>query len=444
MNTTNNEYINNQQQTRVSDTEIVHKPFVQEQDFPEKSSRLQDLIAKYRKNQNIPAPVKPTNPANPLDKVNVKPGVKVKTFDNLEPDEQQKVMARIDGIDYTVSINILNFGSAKESTMTKHAEKIISKYSAHEIDELTDPLTTLVASLKSSNPSSIVKGIGGKKQSNGDKEWGLLESIIELFAMKRVQKKMYKALAKRESIKLNLKELQIELEKNRLSLQLDIESYEQMKLATFDQVSEFGLDCVALNLMMEDAQAKLNLMLGDKIVNEDGSVSAPELDPEELYKAQGLQNSIERMLRRMHAIASVRVSTLQTIPMLDTLITGDEIICEKIDEIITLVIPMWSWQYAIAIGAIKQQKALSLVKTIRGATSQLLTGNAKMLHDNMVAAYEEFYSAIVNIEDLRIVQDFIENMVTTVQAKSKKSSSKILEDMQTMQQIDQRNYDLLS
>lgn len=437
-NITNNE--KNNQQTSVVEAEVITGPVVSEQDFPAKSSRLESLIQQFRKDKNIPAPVQSKNP---LANVKVKPGVKVKNFETLKPVEQQKVLGRVNGIDYTVSGDILNFGSAKESAMTKHAEVIISKYSAHEIDELSGPMTDLVAALKSNNPSAIVKGIGGKKKPEENKEVGLVETVREFFAMKKAREKMHKALAQRATIMQNLQELKIEMEKQKISLQQDIAVYEEMGRATFDQVNEFGLDCVALNLMIEDAQTKRDRMLKSDVVDQDGQ-PAVELDQEELYQAQNLQSAIERMQRRMYAITSVQTSTVQTIPMLAALIKGDEIICEKIDEVMSLIIPMWSWQYAIAIGAIKQQEALNLQKTIRGVTSQLLTGNAKMLHDNMIAAQEELYTAAVAIEDLQVVQDYIEDMVTTVQAKAKEASAKMMEGMKTMKQIEQRNYDLMA
>lgn len=436
-NTTNNENIN----ATVVEAEVITEPVVSQADFPKKSSRLEGLIQQYRKDKNIPAPVASNNP---LDQVKVKPGIKVKTYENLKPAEQQKVMQRVNGIDYTVSGDILNFGSAKESAMTKHAEVIISKYSAHEIDELSGPMTDLVAALKSNNPAAIVRGIGGKQKPDDDKEWGLVDSIREFFAMKRAREKMHKALAQRATIMQNLQELKVEMEKQKLSIQQDIAVYEEMGRATFDQVNEFGLDCVALNLMIEDAQTKRDRMLSSDVVDENGQPAVVELDQEELYRAKNLQSAIERMERRMYAITSVQTSTVQTIPMLAALIKGDEIICEKIDEVMSLIIPMWSWQYAIAIGAIKQQEALNLQKTIRGVTSQLLTGNAKMLHDNMIAAQEELYTAAVAIEDLQVVQDYIEDMVTTVQAKAKEASAKMVEGMKTMKQIEQRNYDLMA
>ena len=141
---------------------------------------------------------------------------------------------------------------------------------------------------------------------------------------------------------------------------------------------------------------------------------------------------------------TVLTSTVQTLPQLAVLIRGNEIICEKIDEIGTLVLPMWSWQYAIAAGAIRQQEALSIQKIIREVTSKLITGNAKMLHDNMIAAQEELYAAAIAIEDLVIVQDYIDDMVTKVNETSKEASKKYVEGMNTMQEIQNKNYALMT
>lgn len=437
-NNTMNKNIN--QQTPVVEAEVVSESIVSEKDFPQKSSRLDELIAQYRHATHTPEPVKEKNL---LKNVKINPGVKVKPFGSLRPEEQQMVLARISGVDYTVSGDILNFGSAKESAITKHAEVIISKYSAHDIGEISEPMTDLMATLKSNNPAAIIKGIS-KKNPADDKE-GLVESVREFFAMRRAKERMYKALAERGSIMKNLQEIRIEMEKRRISLQQDIKVYEQMQEATFAQVKEFGLDCTALALMIEDAETKLNRKLNADIIDEDGNPAAPpELDSEELYEAQNLQNAIGRMQRRMNSITSVRVSTVQTIPMQQAIIKGDEIICEKITEVIELIIPMWSWQYAIAIGSIKQQEALNLQKTIRGVTSQLLKSNAKMLHDNMIAAQDELNTAAVAIEDLQIVQDYIEDMVTAVQDKAKEARTKMMEGMQTMQKIEQRNYELMA
>lgn len=418
-------------QEATTNTATIQQPeaIVKESDFPQQTSRLQEIMSKYRAQNNLPAAPQQTTQPNPLANVKVLNEVRTKRFEDLTPANQQKVLARIDGIDYMNSNHIQTFGSSKQSAMTKHAEVIISKYSASDAGELADPMTDLVATLKSNNPKDIVKKIN----VDPDKEWGFLSSFREMMSMKNAKKKMFKALAQHETIMKNIKAIKVELQKQQLSLQKDISVYQEMGVATIDQVNDFELDCIALQLLKEDAETKLKNL-----------TNKGELDLMEMSEANQLQAAIDRIARRMYTIQTVRVSTVQSIPQIGVLVYGDEIICEKIDEVSTLVIPLWTWQYAIAIGALKQKEALSIQKTIRGITSKLLTGNAKMLHDNMIAAQEELYAAAVAIEDLVIVQDYIDDMVTKVNESRRQASQKCVEGMKTMQAIEQKNYNLMS
>lgn len=407
-------------------------PIVKESDFPQQTSQLQELMSRYRSENHLPATPAPemqTTRPNPLANVKVLNEVRTKKFDDLTEANQRKVLARIDGIDYMKSGDIQTFGSSKQSPMTKHAEVIISKYTASDAGELADPITDLVATLKSNNPKEIVRRVS----VDPDKEWGFFSSFMEMISMKNAKKKMFKALAEHDTIMKNIKAIEVELQKQQMSLRKDVAVYQEMGRATIDQVNDFELDCIALQLMKDDAETRLNAL-----------TSKGELDLMEMSEANELQAAIDRIARRMYTLQTVRVSTVQSIPQIGVLVYGDEIICEKIDEVSSLVIPLWTWQYAIAIGALKQKEALSIQKTIRGITSKLLTGNAKMLHDNMIAAQEELYAAAVAIEDLVVVQEYIDDMVTKVNESRREASQKCVEGMRTMQQIEQKNYDLMS
>ncbi len=406
-------------------------PIVKESDFPQQTSQLQELMSRFRAQNHLPATPAQVQTArpNPLANVKVLNEVRTKKFTDLSPENQQKVLARIDGIDYMKSGDIQTFGSSKQSPMTKHAEVIIGKYSASDAGELADPITDLVATLKSNNPKEIVKRVS----VDPDKEWGFFSSFREMISMKNAKKRMFKALAEHDTIMKNIKAIEVELQKQQLSLRKDVAVYQEMGKATIDQVNDFELDCIALQLMKEDAESRLNAL-----------TSKGELDLMEMSEANDLQSAIDRISRRMYTLQTVRVSTVQSIPQIGVLVYGDEIICEKIDEVSSLVIPLWTWQYAIAIGALKQKEALSIQKTIRGITSKLLTGNAKMLHDNMIAAQEELYAAAVAIEDLVVVQEYIDDMVTKVNESRREASQKCVEGMKTMQAIEQKNYDLMS
>lgn len=407
-------------------TQQEFTPIVQEEAFPQPTSRLATLMSEYCSNKGIP---EPKAQANPLANVKVVNEIKTRDFSQLKEKDQQKVLSMIAGVDYLKSVDIQTFGSAKESAITKHAEIIISKYSAGDVSEISDPMTELVATLKSNNPRDIVR----KVSVDPNKEWGLISSIRDAMAMKTAKKKMFKALAEHDSILKNIQAIEVELKKQQIGLQKDIQVYEDMGRDTYTQISDFELDCIALDLMLEDAQSKLDALTANG-----------EMDLMELNEANELRRAIDRMNRRKYTIQTVRISTVQSVPQLAVLIYGDEIICEKIDEIESLVIPLWTWEYAIVIGALKQQEALSIQKTIRGITSKLLTGNAKMLHDNTIAAQEELYAAAVAIEDLAIVQEYIDDMVTKVNQVRKDASVKCTEGMKKMQAIEQKNYALMS
>ena len=163
-----------------------------------------------------------------LPNVKVSNTLKTKTYDDLTPENQAKVIERVRDINYLVSSDILNFGSAKESPMTKHAEIIISKYPAGEAVVVTDPMTDLVATLKSNNPRDIVSKI--TKDGMVEKE-GIFSSLSRIFSMKKMRKKMAKALAERASVLENLKQIENELENQQKSLQKDIEVYESMGIS---------------------------------------------------------------------------------------------------------------------------------------------------------------------------------------------------------------------
>ena len=418
------------EEEKMSNTKVFSEPIVTESSFPKPTTRLQSLMRKYRKDQSLPEENQDsTTGSNPLANVRVKNTVSTRTFDELAEGKQKVVLSRISEVDYMKATDIQTFASAKESPMTKNAEIIISKYTAEDAGNVAEPLTNLVATLKTGNPQEIVKKI------SDEKDWGIFDSLREMLSLKKARKKMAIALAEHQSIMKNIQAVSVELERQKIDLQEDIKIYEKMGKATYVQIEDFELYCIALNLMIEDAKEKLQVYL-DKGKKED-------LYLNELDEANNLRNAIERMERKRYSIQTVRVSTLQTVPQLAILIRGNEIICEKIDEVQTLVIPMWTWQYAIAVAAIKQREALSIQKTIRGITSKLLTGNAQLLHDNMIAAQEELYAAAVAIEDLQTVQNYIDDMVTKVNEVRKQSSQKYTEGLKRMEEIEQKNYKLI-
>jgi len=401
--------------------------------FPARSPRLDTLITQYCDDKGVPVLKTSKEDTAKTYEISVSQESVTKNISDLTPDELQKVMKRIEGIDYTVSSDILNFGSADGRKRTKYAaDMIIAKHTLAETSSVIDPVTSLIDTLRSNNFTSISRLIAKVKNANRSGKQSLLSSMLQLLRLRNNRKKMYRALKQHERNRLSLTVLEVEMENQRITLEQDIEVYEQMLQEISEQVKELDLDYAALTIMIEDAEAKRNSLINAK-TSGDKSSGVIHNDSVEI---KTLQHVIDRMQRKRHSIQTTRVATLQTIAMLYNIVTSNETICEKINEVVELLIPLWNWQYAVAIGIFKQHEALRLQKNARKSTSQVLVSNAKNLKNNIITAQNDIYAAAIAVEDLQLVQTYIEDMANTVQIKSREADAKVRNGIQRFEQTD--------
>lgn len=392
-------------------------------DFPKKTPRLEGLITNYCNDNGVPVLKVPDGLRDDFS-ANVVAD-EIKEMQSLTSDEQREVMKRIEGMDYTVSSNILNFGSTNGRNSARYADAILSRHASVGPYSVSGSISKLIATLKSNNSSFVISQIASGKVNKISNSSGMLKSLVHLAKMKRMRTRMHKALVQREKNVLSLRELEIEMENQRITLEQEIRVYEQMLQDISKQVKELEFDYIALGIMIKDAESKKSSIEASKNV----AALSLEMNQKELSEIRKLEHAIDNMQRKRNSILTMRVATLQTVTMLYTLVNGNGIICEKINEVVELLIPLWSWQYAIAVGTLKQQEALSIQANVRKAIPQLLVGNAKALRDNIIAVQNEMYKAALTLEDLQIVQTYIEDMVGTVQVKTKEKNTRISSDI---------------
>ena len=85
--------------------ELNVNPIVQEQDFPHPEGRLQKLMSQHRKDNNMPE-LTETQEEDQMKNVQVVHEFRTRKFEELKHEEQQKVLARIDGEHDTIKHNI--------------------------------------------------------------------------------------------------------------------------------------------------------------------------------------------------------------------------------------------------------------------------------------------------------------------------------------------------
>ena len=392
--------------------------------FPKPDSRLQGIISKYKHEENVIEVQSAEGTNLLLKKIASFNTVETKAFSELTQEERAKVLEKISKVNYMSATRILNFGNVKTSSITKFADFIISRYTGAEMQNVTNPITNLVTMLQMDNISDITTRI---TRNDVNENNGIFSTFIRIFKMKGTRKKLQKALLKHVTVSKCLKQLEVELKKQQFNLQRDINVYEEMGKHAITLLSEVELDCIAIQLMIDDANLKSQKIAEQK-----------NIDVVEANKLDDLNSAIERLERKKVQLHTVRTLALQTASEIAMLIYGNEIVCEKNIEIQNLVIPLWSWQYAIAIGIHKQQEAVNIQKTIKSLTAKLFTRNAKELHDSMISIQEELYATAVALEDLVTIQKYMDNMFSSVAETQKGVSQKCVDGMKKVKEIERR------
>lgn len=368
---------------------------ISEADFPQSTPRMQELINKFQSENHTPA-----RQSTQSHVVIPKASKNTKCFEDLSSSEQKYVLDRISSVDYTKSSDILNFASSNNSDFTALTDEILKIQTRNPIDSLSEPIFDVLSVIRSQSLEDI---LGTMKVDTTQTELGVFSSIREMLYMQKVHKRMAQTIYSLNTLMKNIKGMQVDLKKQQFGLQKDISLYEKMLEKATEHFNDLELDCIALEKMQSDVESKLAVLTSKK-----------EASMSETNDIDQLSSAISCISGRFHTVSTMRVVTFQSIMQLSMLISTDKLLCAKIDEINDTVIPLWKWQYISAVEIIKQQNAISLHKALRGIASKVFTGNDQHLRDTMISAQKEVSTTATAVDDLGMVQSYIDDSLTKV------------------------------
>lgn len=368
---------------------------ISEADFPKSSPRLQELVSEFQTQNHISAQQTVQAPAE--KKVLSK---EIKRFEDLNSSQQKIVLERISNVDYMKSSDILEFASNRSSDFSTFTDEVLHVQTRNPMESLYEPVFDVLSVIRSQSLEDI---LGTANLDTTRTEWGVFSSIREMLYMQKVQKRMSQTIYSLNTLMKNIKGMQVDLKKQQFSLQKEVSLYEKMLEKATEQFNEFELDCIALQRMKDSIQKNVNDIKGTN-----------KASMSEISTIGKLEDAINMIERRLNTMLTMRVVTFQSIMQLNMLLYTDKLLCAKIDEINDTVIPLWKWQYVSAVEIIKQQNAVSLQKAIRGITSKVLTGNGQPLRDTMISAQKEVSTTATAIDNLGMIQGYINNTLTKV------------------------------
>lgn len=297
-------------------------------------------------------------------------------YDELTAEEKKAVddfNAKIDVFDST---QILQYGAPAQNKISEFSDSILEDVKTKDTGDAGKLLADLVGQIKNFDASisgSNKKGLA-KIFSNAKKE---LDTII----------------AKYSKIETNIDTIEKGLDKNKIQLLKDIETFDEMYDKNLEFFKEISLYIIAGERKLEELK-KVTLPELKKKAEESGE----QLD---IQKVQDLEAQINRFEKKLYDLKTTRIISIQMAPQIRLLQNNDAELVEKIQSSITNTIPLWKNQMVLSLGLNNAKKSLKAQQAVTELTNEMLKKNSETLKQGTVEIAKESERAIVDVETLK-------------------------------------------
>jgi uncharacterized protein YaaN involved in tellurite resistance len=318
------------------------------------------------------------------------------SISDLTTDEQKKIseLAKTIRIDDTQSV--MEYGSGSQKKISEFSDQILGQIRAKDTGETGDILTDLMLKVKDIDVESI---------SNED---SFISKIPILGSLVKSSKKF---VAQYDTISVQIEKITDELHKSRMGLLKDIALFDQLYAKNLEYFKELNQYILAgemkLKELTETELPKLKLK------------AEQSNDPVDSQKYQDYMQMLNRFEKKLHDLKLTKMLSLQTGPQIRLIQNSNMVLAEKIQSSIINTIPLWKNQMVIAIGLLRQKKALSVQKEVTSVTNELLAKNSEMLKTGTIEVAKEAERGILEIETLKkINSDLITTLDETIKIQS--------------------------
>lgn len=310
----------------------------------------------------------------------------------LTPEDLKKVQELTGQIKLNDPNDIIQYGSSVQAKVSEFADKVLMEIKTKDSGYAGELLNNLLFKVKDLNLDSI----GG--------EGSVLSKIPILGSLFDASKKF---LAKFEDLHSQIEKIVDELHTARTNLTKDITLLQSLYEKNIEYFKEIQVYIAAGDEKIKE--------LRDKVLPEMLAKAQAQGDTMASQKYQDMVQMVDRFEKKIHDLKLSRILSLQTGPQIRLIQNGNQVLVEKIQSSILNTIPLWKNQIVIALGLLRQKKALTAQQEVTKTTNDLIQKNAEMLKTGAVEIAKESEKGIIEVETLKKVnQQLIETITETL------------------------------
>ena len=336
--------------------------------------------------ESIPAPAAPVSY---LDMVLEKHHQRLQEAGTDTAKLRQEVAKIAQGFDPRRPDAIFTLGSQSGAKVVEYSDKLLSQVKSKDIDGLGENLNEVVLLAKGINISGLVDSSRSKIP--------LIGGFIDSFKMSKE-----KILGKYNSLSQQIEKLVVEMKMTQVRLANRVQDLEKVYVFNVDEYH--ALECYILV-----GEIKSEELAAEIATRKEAPAAA---DPMEAQAISTLQDTLDRLNKRVHDLRTMQMVAVQTAPMIRMVQKNNQLLIDKFRNLQELTIPSWKKQFTLAISLIEQQKAVELAQKIDDTTNDLMRKNADLLKQNSINTARANQRAVVDIETLEHVQ---QTLISTIE-----------------------------
>ncbi|SIQ39961.1 Uncharacterized conserved protein YaaN involved in tellurite resistance [Alkalispirochaeta americana] len=302
------------------------------------------------------------------------------SIEDLAPELQNRAREVASTVDVRDRQTVVQFGVAPQRRISEFAEKVLSEVRTKDGGEAGAILSGLVTTIRAADVGSLATEPSGLGRLFGG-------------AKRRVNA----FLQRYETLATQIDGIVRELEQARMGLLRDIALLDTLYTKNGEYLQELDVHIAAGKLLLEEVR--------DTVLPEYQERARTSGDPSRAQELQDMNQLVSRFEKKLHDMQLSRMVAIQTAPQIRLIQGNNETLVEKIQSSILTTIPLWKSQVVIALGLVRQKKALELQRQVTDTTNELLQKNARMLREGSTGVARESERSIVEIETLQSVND---------------------------------------
>ncbi len=277
-------------------------------------------------------------------------------FEELPPEQRDRVDALIAKIDIRDSHSIIAFGAEAQRELTTVSEQILDGVRNKDTGPAGAALGEMMLKVRDLD-------VGGLK-NGGEPGW------FERVVLRRISP-LAKFLQRYETVQSQVEKIEGELEGHRLKMTRDITRLDKLYDVTLDYYHSIADYIVA-------AEERLRSLDTDELPElkakaEDGG---DMLATQRFADATAARNDLER---KIHDLKLTRQVTMQNLPSIRMNQELDKSLVVKIQSVMVNTLPLWKNQLAQAVTLFRTREAADVLVDVSRTTNELLETNAESL-----------------------------------------------------------------